>query len=82
MLYNGFPDYPYLKYPTLSGTLTNEYAEWLENGGTSNRLKFQFDTGLQTTYLKNDKRNNVVYSKMYKEWLEELRCNDKYFKTL
>lgn len=67
------------EYPTFnnglnrySGSLTQEYAEWLERGNVRLRDQFKRDTSYDATYYKIKGGQYVlIYTKLYKEWLEE-----------
>ena len=51
------------------GSLTNDYAKWLENSNDELRLTYQKNTG--ETAVLYGRFNEVKYRKEYKEWLEE-----------
>jgi hypothetical protein len=70
------------KYSTLydyKGGLTPEYAQWLEqlhDGGDWKRETYWEETRKLPVY--QDSNRKTIYTREYKEWLEEIECNYVY----
>jgi len=65
-------------YPTnqsdYAGWLFRDYAIWLENKSPiDSRLLFKKETGNEAMWFKSE-ANMYMYTKKYKEWMEEKYC--------